>query len=105
MRFDFHHWLDRTKDLDLRDLVASANESVRAAERELRSAKRGNEAREAGAKRYVEQLGQFLHFFRHRQRAVGTSDIDWIAYRPTIERLVHKGDLPPEVLEQFPEVR
>jgi hypothetical protein len=102
VRFDFHQWLDRTKNLDLRDLVATANESAGAAERELRSTKRGKEAREGGAKRYVEQLGQLLYFLRHQQRADGTIDIDWLAYRPTIERLVIKGDLPPEVLEQFP---
>jgi hypothetical protein len=103
VQFDFHHWLDRTKDLNLANLVLTANESARTAERALRSTKRGREARERGARRYVEQLGQLLHFLGHQQRAAGTTDIDWIAYRPTIERLVIKGDLPPEVLEQFPQ--
>ncbi len=47
------------------------------------------------------QLGQFLHCLRNGVRAKGTLDMDWLAYRPTVERLVDKGDLPLEGLEIF----
>ena len=102
MKFDFQRWLGSQIDFGLLHLTAAANEETSRVERLLRDTRSGKGAREAGGRRYVERLRQFLHFLRHRQRAAGTSETDWITYRPTIERLVNRGDLPPEVLEQFP---
>jgi hypothetical protein len=103
-QYDFQAFLDRISDLNYFEMIREAEREASAIDAALspgRGRKGIDKQYKGEAASYRNLQGGFLFFLRYGIKPGGVSDLDFLSFRPVIEKLVKKGQLKDTILSLF----
>ena len=98
--YDFDAFLTSMTPLDYIEILRRADAECARAERGL-SGRIGLHNPNLVDVTYARRVREFIFFMRHCIRPASISDYDFENYRPVVEALVAKGQMPSEALTKF----
>ena len=99
-QFDFAGLIERLKDLDYLEMLEYADRSAAAAEGHT-SRVSAKKIDQHGSADFRYKVGPLLFFLRSGVKPGGITEADWLLSRSLVERLVAKGQMKQEALDQF----
>ena len=101
--YNFDDFLKRIVSLDIAQITVQGHMECRQVtqpQRLMRS-KGAVEERKANRLQYANDIKSFLFYLHRRERPEGIEDHKFQRYRPVIEALIRKGQLPSKALNDF----
>ncbi len=103
--FSLQEFVEAVKGKGADEIIRLAQRDIAEAERISFGVKGAVKARERGSMDYAGQLGGLVFWLERGHLTAtkpdGVSRADFRAFRPIMDALIARGELPPEALDQF----